>query len=154
MATIANRLTGKQECFAQQVALGRPLSDAYRTSYNAQGMQAPCVWTAASRMASHPKVALRIKALMAEKEAQRRMQGMTRAEVVLSQLEDIASTAPSDLARLRALELLGKHLGLFAATQQASQQGKSPDHIQSDIVSKLERLGILKSGGAISTNRI
>ena len=59
------------------------------------------------------KVAARIIELEAEKEAGLRMQALSREDKVLQELEKIAFGDGPAFGKLKALELLGKHVGLF-----------------------------------------
>ena len=88
-------------------------SNAYRSAYDPQNISQKTVWEEASRLRKHPKVAARIIELEVEKEARRRMQALSREDRVLKELEEIAFGDRPISSRLRALELLGKHVGLF-----------------------------------------
>lgn len=61
----SEKLTAKQERFAQRVASGSRQTEAYRAVYNAKRMSQPTVEVEASRLAGNPKVSLRIQALLA-----------------------------------------------------------------------------------------
>ena len=76
-------LTIKQELFAVAVAEGKTFSDAYRYAYNTENMTAPSIWRNAHGLATHTKVAARLEALWREKQAQLRMQSLSRADLVL-----------------------------------------------------------------------
>lgn len=58
-------LTPQQEKFAQAVASGNSLSDAYRTSYKAGKMKQETIQECASRLASDRKISARVKSLQA-----------------------------------------------------------------------------------------
>ena len=76
-------------------------------------MASKTIWEESSRLRKHHKVPTRIKELEAEKEARRRMQALSRENRVLKELEQIAFGDRPISSRLRALDLLGKHVGLF-----------------------------------------
>lgn len=135
-------LTSKQEAFSQLVANGQQQTDAYRKAYNADGMGAPTIWAEASRLADHPKVAARIDQLRSEKEALRRMLVLDREEAILAQLQHEALTAKTDSARIRALELLGRHAGMFAERVEVAHAERTVEELQADIVARLRRLGV------------
>ena len=64
-----------------------------------------------------------------------------REEAILAQLEKEALGAKSDSARIRAIELLGKHLGLFTdrvETKDVSE--RSADEIEAQIRMRLEQI--------------
>jgi phage terminase small subunit len=54
-------LTSKQNAFAVSLADGLPASEAYRQAYDADGMKPESVWVEACRLATNPKVALRVR---------------------------------------------------------------------------------------------
>jgi len=106
-------LTAKQMKFVEEVSEGGSQSNAYRKAYDTSQMTPKTIWEEASRLRRHPKVAARIEELEAEKEARRRMQALSREDRVLQELEKIAFGDGPASGRLKALELLGKHVGLF-----------------------------------------
>ncbi len=134
-------LTRKQENFACAIADGADRSSAYRSAYDADQMTPPAVWTEASRLGRNPKVALRVDELRAEAEEVRQTLLVGREEAILAQLEKEALGAKSDSARIRAIELLGKHLGLFTdrvETKDVSE--RSADEIEAQIRIRLEQI--------------
>ncbi len=138
-------LTLKQDAFARQVAAGAALSEAYRTAYSSTEMQAQNVWPEASRLAKHPKVAARIGQLKAEAEEMRRMAALDREEAILNRLEHEATTARTDGARVRALELLGKHLGMFTDRVVVEAPQRTEEEVECAIVARLARYGLVSA---------
>ena len=137
----ADRLTAKQEAFAQRVAAGAVLSDAYRECYAADNMTDKAVWVEACRLASNPKVTLRVKAIQAEIEADHRTRKARREEYVLKRLQEEAEGAETDGARVRTLELLGKTVGLFTDKVEIEQDGdKTAAELEADLEKRLAAL--------------
>ena len=137
----ADRLTAKQEAFAQRVAAGAVLSDAYRECYAAENMTDKAVWVEACRLASNPKVTLRVRAIQAEIEADHRTRAARREEYVLKRLQEEAEGAETDGARVRALELLGKTVGIFTDRVEVEQDGdKSAAELEADLEKRLAAL--------------
>jgi hypothetical protein len=95
------------------------------------------VWEESSRLRKHPKVAARIIELEAEKEARRRMQALSREDRILQELEDIAFGSTNAMARLRALELLGKTVGLFKP-KEVPEVERSLEEVRAKLYQKLE----------------
>lgn len=60
---IQSELTPKQEGFAQDVAAGMSLSDAYRKHYDCSGYTDKSIWEDSSHLAANPKVGSRIRVL-------------------------------------------------------------------------------------------
>lgn len=85
-------LTPQQEKFAQEVARGKPLAEAYRTAYPlSKGWKPESVWPKASAMASDGKVSARIATLQAA--------AADRAELDAAEIvREIRRLAVSDIA--------------------------------------------------------
>ena len=137
-------LTAKQELFALSIVEGRTQSAAYREAYDAIGMQNTTVWTEASKLIRHPQVSQRVEELKEEAEAARRSVLVSREEAIIQRLEHEAMTAKTDSARIRALELLGRHIGMFKDQIEVEHVERSAEQIEADILARLERLGWLQ----------
>ncbi|MCZ8088699.1 MAG: hypothetical protein O9247_01195 [Rhodobacteraceae bacterium] len=140
-------MTAKQEQFALSIVEGRTQSAAYREAYDAEGMQDTTVWTEASKLMRHPQVSQRVEELKEEAEATRRAVLVSREEAILQRLEHEAMTAKTDSARIRALELLGRHIGMFKDQIEVEHVERSAEQIEADILTRLERLGWLQDAG-------
>ena len=105
-------LTAKQEKFVQEIFLQANASKAYKSAYPNE-MNFKTVWEAASRLSKNPKVIARLKELKAGKEAEERMLRLSYGDLVINELKELALNAKSDRARIKALELLGKTVGMF-----------------------------------------
>jgi hypothetical protein len=136
-------LTAKQEQFPLSIVEGKTQADAYRKAYDTSSMQDATVWNEASKLMRHPQVAARLETLKAEAEAARRVLLLDREEAILARLEHEALTAKTDSARIRALELLGRHAGMFTERVEVERVERSAAQIEADIRSRLERLGLL-----------
>jgi len=138
-------LTSKQDAFCDAVVSGKSLSAAYREAYDAKGMSDEAVRVEASRLLAHPNVSLRVKSLNAEKEDQRRMLAVNRAERVLERLEKLADDAKSESAKIRANELIGKTAGLFIDQIEIEDKTDRTVHdLEQSIAMKLARLGLAR----------
>ena len=132
-------LTAKQMKFVEEVSEGGSQSNAYRKAYDTSQMAPKTIWEEASRLRRHPKVAARIEELEAEKEARRRMQALSREDRVLEELEKIAFGDGHASGRLKALELLGKHVGLFKPKEVPVVE-RSVEDISNQLKRRLEDL--------------
>jgi len=134
-------LTGKQEAFAKLVAGGAVLSDAYRECYSADNMKSSTLWSEACRLAQNPKVSARIKDIQADMEADRRTIERRREEWVLKRLSEEADQADNASSRIRALELVGKTVGMFTdRIEQAETSERSASEIEKELKARLDRL--------------
>ena len=133
-------LTSKQQAFADGVVSGLSQSEAYRRAYNAEGMKASAVHTEASTLAAHPEVARRIDAGLGERERAAQRSGLSRRAMVLERLEHEAMNAEADAARIRALELLGKHERLFVDVIENQEDTRTADELRGELEEKLAGL--------------
>lgn len=136
-------LTAKQARFAVGLAEGQTQAEAYRYAYSAEAMGSGAVWSEASRLAHNPKVAARVQELKAEAEERRRMAALDREEAIIRRLEHEALTARTDGARVKALELLGKHLGMFTDRVVVDTHERTEEEIERAILGRLSRLDLL-----------
>ncbi len=139
-------LTSKQQAFADGVVSGLSQSEAYRRAYNVYDkdgklkMKASAVHTESSLLAGHPEVSKRIDAGLAEKERASLRSGLSRRAMVLERLEQEALSAESDSARIRALELLGKHERLFVDVVENQEDTRTADELRGELEDKLTDL--------------
>ena len=97
----------------EELSIGASQTTAYKSNYSTTHMSLKTIWEASSRLSKHPKVVARLDELRAEKEAQERMLWLSYGDFVINELQKLALSAKSDRARIKALELLGKTVGLF-----------------------------------------
>ena len=99
--------------FVKLLSSGISQTHAYREAYNPKKMSSKTVWEAASRLSRNPKVVARLDELRAEKEAEEWMLRLSYGDLVINELQSIALNSRSGRVRIKALELLGKTVGLF-----------------------------------------
>lgn len=144
----AEGLTAKQERFAEQVASGATLAASYRAAYDATNMSAAAIHNEASKLMDHPGIAMRVNALLRQKQAAEQHDAGRIRRHVIERLH-AESTDPDNppAARVRALELLGKLdvVGAFrerVATEQAEQ---APADLAATLEARLKAL-LAKAG--------
>lgn len=107
-------LTNRQKQFVEEVVGGSSSTEAYRASYNTDQMSTKTIWEAASRLSKNPKVIAKLDELRAEKDAEMCMLRLSYEHFIISELLSLAVNSKSGKVRIKALELLGKTIGLFA----------------------------------------
>ena len=132
-------LTAKQTKFVEEVSEGSSQSNAYRKAYDTSQMAPKTVWAESSRLRRHPKVAARIFELKAEKAHRQRIQALSQEERILKELEAVAFGDGLVSAKLKAIELLGKNLGLFKP-KEVLEVERSEDDITTALSEKLQKL--------------
>ena len=154
-------LTPKQEAFAQAYVLTGNACEAYRRSYDCSRMKQKILEPVASKMLAHPKVSTRIADLrsnIAERSeitVEKILRGLwdnyqkaMQYTPVLDHKGEPAGEYRYDGAVVnRALELMGRHLGMFPT--RAEVAGTLKHHVEPSIdASKLspEQLRIILDG--------
>ena len=138
--SVKGGLTAKQEAFAQGVAKGGTLSDAYRSAYDCENMKDSSVWTEASKLMDHPQVVQRVNSLQKAQEDKTLHDHARLKRLVLEQLHREAMTADSDSARIRALELLGKSIAMFTDRVEQDESPRSSAEIERELVERLSSI--------------
>ena len=138
--SVKGGLTAKQEAFAQGVAEGKTLSEAYRAAYDTSRMKDASVWTEASLLMDNPKVVERVSALQTAKEEKVLHDSARLRRLVLEKLHKEATTADSDATRVRALELLGKSIAMFTDRVEQDTVERSAADIERELREKLASL--------------
>ena len=131
-------LTAKQENFVELLTQGSSQASAYKGAYDTQSMSDKTVWEEASRLRRHPKVSTRILELEKEKENRRRLQAVSREEKVLYELERIAFGDGPVAGKLKAMELLGKHIGFFTP-KKVPEIERTSEEILAEIFQRIEK---------------
>ena len=135
-------LTIKQQAFVDEVFAGSNFSEAYRKAYDTENMSLGAIHTEACMLAQNPKVSQRLEQMWADREREQRMQRLSRAERVVQKLEQIGlREGDVDGTQVRALELLGKTLGLFVdRVETEDKTQRDADTIRAELEARLNRL--------------
>ena len=138
---VATGLTDKQEAFCQAIMGGATFADGYRAAYCADDMVPNSIWNAASRLAADSKVRGRLEQLAEQKEAERRMLALSRADWVIERItQQVMDPATTPAVKTRALELLGKTIGLFTDRVETKDvTERSADEIEAQIRARLQQ---------------
>ena len=135
-------LTDKQEAFAMAIFEGNNFSDAYRLAYDASGMSNASVNVEACKLVKNPNVSLTLNRLEEDRALNNRMQRLSRSDRIIQKLEDIAlRSGEADGTQVRALELLGKSLGMWIERVETEDKTeRDPESIKAELEARLNRL--------------
>jgi hypothetical protein len=112
--TLPSGITTKMDVFAQNVAEGLSLADAYRAAFNTAKMKPRTISNDASRLARHPGVSAAIGSYRAEIEARNRMYALGRSDRIWEQLwELVEGEGVPTSTRVKALELAARMAGML-----------------------------------------
>ena len=138
-----DKLTPKQERFAQLVAGGSSQVDAYREAFNSNGKDST-VHSEGSRLMKDPKITARVDALIGLKERAIQRKAVSDRELVVGKLrhwvtdgiDPTTGDEPTN-AQLAAAQLLGRTVALFSDKQVVEKVERSPDEIAAEIEKRL-----------------
>lgn len=144
-----NGLTAKQEAFAQGVGTrGETLAGAYRAAYDAEGMSPAAVHVAACRLMDNAAVALRVNALVGQRQAKASHDAARIKQHVIERLHaESIDPDSTPAARVRALELLGRMgaVALFTPAQQTDEATPAQADLAATLEARLKAL-LTKAG--------
>ena len=141
-ATLPNGLTEKQETFCMAVFEGSGFSDAYRQAYDAANMKPATINRQAHELMINPKITARMDELHRQREQEQRMSALSRSEKVIKKLEEIGLQGDSGgTSQIRALELLGKTIGMFTdRIETEDKTERDADAIKAELQRKLQSM--------------
>lgn len=132
------KLTPKMERFAEQVALGDTLADAYRKAYEADSMQSGSIYREASLLAADPRIAQRVEDIRAEKRQAEYALGVSDRERSLRRLRYLVDNAASEQVQLNAAVWLGKTEALFTEVRENRDGNRTAADIRREMDAILE----------------
>jgi hypothetical protein len=136
-------LTPKQERFAQEVAKGSTLSDAYRAAYDVENSKDNTIHGAASDLMGQGHIAARVRELLKEQERMMLKDAVAIRRHVFNGLMKESEDADSPpAARIRALELLGKIdiVSMFKERTEHVTDERKPEDIEKVLKERLRAL--------------
>ena len=140
---MTEKLTPKQEAFAQAVAGGQSYADAYRSAYSSKGKH-QTVHTEGSKLANDPKIAHRIEMITGQKHRAIARKAVTDRELVVAKLRrwtedgiDPATGEEPTPAQLQAAQLLGRTVALFTDKQVVEGAERSAEEVAAEIQRRL-----------------
>jgi len=146
--SVKDGLTAKQEAFAQEVAKGSTLADAYRKAYNTEKMKPSSVWNNASQLMQRTQVAHRVEAIQQAMEQSSLHDTARLKRLVLERLHVEATNEDnSDASRVRSLELLGKTVAMFSDRVEQVETSRSASEIEQELLNRLAELGVSSKAG-------
>ena len=136
-------LTVKQEAFAQALADGETNADAYRKAYDASRTKNSVIYSEASRIASDPRIAARVAAILAERKRQTQHVTAQAAERVQDRVWrnvwKLAETAQTESVRATALALAAKMAGMITEKQEVKQIQGDSTSLEAELKARLAK---------------
>ena len=141
-------LTIKQRKFVEEIVKGKlgSYKEAYAKVYDVAltktGNIPKWVEVEASKLVANPKVALSIQKAIQRKEHSAVASSLRTRNYVIEKLYKESQDSDSDASRVRALELLGKSIGLFSdviETKETRPSEQIEEEIEERLIELLEK---------------
>jgi len=136
-------LTEQQRLFATLVIQGKTQRVAYREAYNT-AMSDSAVSSNASKLANDPRIAAMISAAWDETIEHLADDVASTKRYVLRKLVALSKDAKQEGSRLKALELLGKSVGIFTVVEEKADKAVSADQLKRELSGHLKLLDNVK----------
>ena len=136
-------LTEQQRLFATLVIQGKTQRVAYREAYNTS-MSDSAVSSNASKLANDPRIANMISAAWDETIEHLADDVASTKRYVLRKLVALSKDAKQEGSRLKALELLGKSVGIFTVAEEKAEKAVSADQLKRELSGHLKLLDNVK----------
>ncbi len=140
---MADKLTPKQERFAQLVAGGKTYADAYREAYSATGKDSTA-HSEGSRLMKNPQISTRLEQITEQKHRAISRKAVTDRELVVGKLrrwtEDGIDPTTGDeptQAQLTAAQLLGRTVALFSDKVEQVTTERTAEEVAAEIKRRL-----------------
>ena len=135
------QLTPKQRMFVSLVVKGLSPKEAYRKSYSATTENEATIGAAANRLMNLPKVKRLLEANWNQQEKNIIMdQQRTRLHIMEELLTHSGNDKVPISARLKALELMGKAVGMFTDKIETKVEQISADQLKNELSQHLDLL--------------
>ena len=138
------KITAKQYEFARLVAEEHlTSSDAYRKAYRPTiFVKNKSIHEMACRVMTNIKVQSMIRSIQHERDEENRTRAIRREEYVLKKLTEEVEYGDKASSRIRALELLGKTVGMFSdkVVLDTIKIDRTSEEIKEDLKLKLQKL--------------
>lgn len=139
--TKTRRITAKMRSFASLVAQGKSGREAYRTAYQVQEGREHTVISGASRLMRDARVAALCGEVW-ERVAENIIDDNVAARrFVMEQLKAHADGDKRDADKLKALEMMGRAIGMFTDKVESKVEAISTEQLKAELESSLELLG-------------
>jgi hypothetical protein len=134
------RITAKQHLFASLIIQGAAPRDAYRKAYNCLSANEGTIAVSANRLLNDPKVSVLIHSGLDKREENLVSDAVATRRHVMTQLLAHAENMKSEGSKLKALELIGKAVGMFTDKVEQTIEQVSTDQLKAELASHLALL--------------
>jgi hypothetical protein len=133
-------LTARQQAFVLAVSKGLTYSDAYRQAYGAERSTPQTISVEANRLLNNPKIAVLLEQKISRQESVVLASKANTEAHIKAQLLEHAHNFKTESGKLKALELLGKSVGMFTDRVESTVIKQSPEDLKKQLSQHLALL--------------
>jgi hypothetical protein len=138
-----SRLTPQQHLFVQAILSGKTKLQAYKDSYNTNADDAICSVNA-NRLLKNKKI-IALLGSFEESLKEKIIEDSVRTRrFVMEKLHDRVTNAKTESAELKALELMGKAVGMFTDRVEQTVEQISPEKLKEELKAHIKLLDNVK----------
>jgi hypothetical protein len=134
------RLTANQQVFVQNILNGMTQLDAYKDAYDTRTENDSTISVNANRLIRTPKVAALLGSLTDTFKEKIIQDAVGTRRYVMEQLYVHAASAKSEGTKLKALEMMGRAVGMFTDKVEQKVEQISTDQLKAELKSHLTLL--------------
>jgi len=134
------RLTANQQVFVQNILNGMTQLDAYKDAYDTRTENDSTISVNANRLIRNPKIAALLGSLTDTFKEKVIQDAVGTRRYVMEQLYVHASEAKSEGTKLKALEMMGRAVGMFTDKVEQKVEQISTDQLKAELKSHLTLL--------------
>ena len=134
-------LTASQMAFAQGLIQGKSMRQAYRDAYPNSGAADVTVSAAAGKLAKDPRIAKLVRDAWEETQEALADDVAASRRYVMRQLVALSKQANQEGSRLKALELLGRSVGMFREQQASQDKPLTAAELRAQLAGHLKLVG-------------
>lgn len=134
------RVTAKQRLFASLIVQGDSPRDAYRKAYNCLTANESTVAVSANRLMNDAKISVLLQSSLDKQEINLINDAVATRRHVMTELLEHAKSMKSEGSKLKALELIGRAVGMFTDKVETKVEEVSTDQLKRELESHLTLL--------------
>jgi hypothetical protein len=133
-------LTARQQAFVLAVSKGLTYSDAYRQAYGAERSTPQTISVEANRLLNNPKIAVLLEQRINRQESVILASKANTQAHIKQRLLEHANEFKTESGKLKALELLGKSVGMFTDRVESTVIKQSAEDLKKQLSEHLAAL--------------
>jgi hypothetical protein len=134
------RLTAKQRAFASYIVAGNSPSDAYRKAYETKTGNDSTVAVSANKLMKDHRISALIGSVFDGAKEKIVADAVATRRFVMEQLHEKAQAGKTEGTQLKALELMGRAVGMFTDKVEQKVEEVSTERLKQELKSHLDLL--------------